>query len=1061
MLLLTCLFVGIGLVTAQTQKVTGVITSGEDGLPIVGASILVKGTTMGTITDIDGRFTLSNIPSSAKTLRVSYIGMQTQEVAIKPTVNVVLKADAQNLDEVVVVAYGTAKKGSITGSVASIKSDDMKKLPVTSFEKALQGLSPGLQISSTSGQPGSATQVRVRGIGSISASSSPLYVIDGVAIESKNLSKVANEDSYGTSANPLSNLNPNDIESISILKDASAASLYGSRAANGVIVITTKQGQNGKAKVNFKAQTSFSKLPTNGYNLLNGKEHYALYYGGFYSQNIKAFQKELEKTGKPLTEKEIKEAYQKASQEANVSTQNLYGRNPYNVPYPLDESMSLVDEAKLMIDTDWMNEVFRTGKSQEYDLGVNGGNKDMKYFISLGYLKQDGIVIASDFERYSGRANVSGKINPWFSMGINSTFSLTKQDTPVGGGGGASPLTNAMYLPNTIPVYNLDSNFKKQYDANGNVLYNFNNPIYNDMNVISFAQTDIYNTQTHRALLNPYAEFNIKGIRWRNSFSYDYINLDETQWYNSKHGNGAAANGRLYKYAIWNLTASFTSTLNYDFELLNDHHFNVLLGYEVNKSDYKRTYAQGTNFPAGGLIELNLAATPQKVGSITDKERLISYFGRLNYDYKNRYYVSLSARRDGSSRFAPGHQYGTFWSAGFNWRVNEEDFLKSYEWINDLKLRASYGTSGNNISDYLYGYQGLYSSGNNYNGGSGIAHDQLPNDGLTWEKSKSLNLGVDFGLFNHLSGSIEYYLKKSSALLLDKPLAGSTGLESVISNLGGMENSGIEFELHSSNIQTHSFLWKTDFNLSYNKNKITSYPQEQEIVGSKIRKVGYSLYEFYIQEWAGVDKATGAPLWYKDIKDNEGNPTGERETTSEYSKADRYKLGSALPSIFGAVNNTFSFKGFDISFLFTYSLGGKIYDGYEASLLNDGNKAGYQSIKEQLDYWSPSNINSKNPIFVPNNTSKSNSRSSRYLHDADFIKMKSINLGYTLPQELTKKIQINNIRLFASIENIFVWNLDKDFKGYDVELGGVQGYLNGSGTVPIPRTVLFGINIGF
>lgn len=387
--------------------------------------------------------------------------MQTQEVAVAPSLRVILKSDSEILDEVTVIAYGTAKKNSLTGSVATIKSSDMEKLPVTSFEKALQGLSPGLQIASVSGQPGSSTQVRIRGIGSMSASSTPLYVIDGVAIEAANLSEVANTSKYGTSANPLSNLNPNDIESITILKDASAASLYGSRAANGVILITTKQGKKGQAKVSFKAQMSSSKLPSGGYNLMNASEHYALYYGGFYNNNI----------AKGMSSEE-------ASAAANKSTQSMYGRNPYNVANPLDASGDLTSGAQLMIDTDWLDEVFRTGMSQEYDISVNGGNEKSKYFISMGYMNQEGIVIGSDFERYSGRANVSTEIKPWFSMGINSTFSLAKQNTPVGGGGGASPLTNGIFLPNAVPVYDLDENFQMQYDENGKPLYNFKNPIF-------------------------------------------------------------------------------------------------------------------------------------------------------------------------------------------------------------------------------------------------------------------------------------------------------------------------------------------------------------------------------------------------------------------------------------------------------------------------------------------------------------------------------------------------------------------------------------------------------
>ena len=640
--------------------------------------------------------------------------MQTQEVAVAPSLRVILKSDSEILDEVTVIAYGTAKKNSLTGSVATIKSSDMEKLPVTSFEKALQGLSPGLQIASVSGQPGSSTQVRIRGIGSMSASSTPLYVIDGVAIEAANLSEVANTSKYGTSANPLSNLNPNDIESITILKDASAASLYGSRAANGVILITTKQGKKGQAKVSFKAQMSSSKLPSGGYDLMNASEHYALYYGGFYNNNI----------AKGMSSEE-------ASAAANKSTQSMYGRNPYNVANPLDASGDLTSGAQLMIDTDWLDEVFRTGMSQEYDISVNGGNEKSKYFISMGYMNQEGIVIGSDFERYSGRTNVSTEIKPWFSMGINSTFSLAKQNTPVGGGGGASPLTNGIFLPNAVPVYDLDENFQMQYDENGKPLYNFKNPIFQDMNVISFAQTDKYATNTYRVLVNPYVDFNFYGVHWKTSLSYDYINLDETQWYNAEHGNGKAAQGRLYKYAIWNNTFGLTSTLNYNFNIKEDHHFSVLAGYEIYNKEYKRTYAQGTKFPIGGLTELNVAATPQEVGSVTDKERMLSYFGRLNYDYQNKYFASFSIRSDGSSRFAPGHRYGTFWSVGLNWRISEENFMKDITWLDDLKLRASYGTSGNKTSDYLYGYQAFYEGGANYNGESGFRHSQLANPDLS------------------------------------------------------------------------------------------------------------------------------------------------------------------------------------------------------------------------------------------------------------------------------------------------------------------------------------------
>lgn len=510
---------------------------------------------------------------------------------------------------------------------------------------------------------------------------------------------------------------------------------------------------------------SSSKLPSGGYDLMNASEHYALYYGGFYNNNI----------AKGMSSEE-------ASAAANKSTQSMYGRNPYNVANPLDASGDLTSGAQLMIDTDWLDEVFRTGMSQEYDISVNGGNEKSKYFISMGYMNQEGIVIGSDFERYSGRTNVSTEIKPWFSMGINSTFSLAKQNTPVGGGGGASPLTNGIFLPNAVPVYDLDENFQMQYDENGKPLYNFKNPIFQDMNVISFAQTDKYATNTYRVLVNPYVDFNFYGVHWKTSLSYDYINLDETQWYNAEHGNGKAAQGRLYKYAIWNNTFGLTSTLNYNFNIKEDHHFSVLAGYEIYNKEYKRTYAQGTKFPIGGLTELNVAATPQEVGSVTDKERMLSYFGRLNYDYQNKYFASFSIRSDGSSRFAPGHRYGTFWSVGLNWRISEENFMKDITWLDDLKLRASYGTSGNKTSDYLYGYQAFYEGGANYNGESGFRHSQLANPDLSWEKSKNFNVGLDFAVLNsRLHGSIDYYIKNSDELLLEKPLAGSTGLDIIMS----------------------------------------------------------------------------------------------------------------------------------------------------------------------------------------------------------------------------------------------------------------------------------------
>ena len=966
--------------------------------------------------------------------------MQTQEVAVAPSLRVILKSDSEILDEVTVIAYGTAKKNSLTGSVATIKSSDMEKLPVTSFEKALQGLSPGLQIASVSGQPGSSTQVRIRGIGSMSASSTPLYVIDGVAIEAANLSEVANTSKYGTSANPLSNLNPNDIESITILKDASAASLYGSRAANGVILITTKQGKKGQAKVSFKAQMSSSKLPSGGYDLMNASEHYALYYGGFYNNNI----------AKGMSSEE-------ASAAANKSTQSMYGRNPYNVANPLDASGDLTSGAQLMIDTDWLDEVFRTGMSQEYDISVNGGNEKSKYFISMGYMNQEGIVIGSDFERYSGRTNVSTEIKPWFSMGINSTFSLAKQNTPVGGGGGASPLTNGIFLPNAVPVYDLDENFQMQYDENGKPLYNFKNPIFQDMNVISFAQTDKYATNTYRVLVNPYVDFNFYGVHWKTSLSYDYINLDETQWYNAEHGNGKAAQGRLYKYAIWNNTFGLTSTLNYNFNIKEDHHFSVLAGYEIYNKEYKRTYAQGTKFPIGGLTELNVAATPQEVGSVTDKERMLSYFGRLNYDYQNKYFFSASYRRDGSSRFAPETRWGNFWSLGTSWRIDREEFMASTsDWLSALTLKMSYGAQGNDNLGTYYASKGLYTIVSNL-GENALVSDRMATPNLKWETNLNFNVGIDFSLFNNrFSGSFDFFTRRSKDLLYSRPIAPSLGYGSIDENVGALKNTGIEMVLNGTIINQNGWVWKLGMNLTHYKNKVTDLPlKDMPRSGVNKLQVGRSVYDFYMIEWAGIDPENGDPLWYKDEVDANKNPTGKRVTTNDYGSADYYYVDkSSLPKVYGGFNTSLSWKGFDLSAIFAYSIGGYIYNRDVTMILHNGSLEGRDWSTEILRRWTPDNRYTDVPA-LSTTSNNWNSASTRFLQNNSYMRLKNLTLSYNLPKQWISKLSLSSVQVYVQGDNLFTIHRNQ---GLDPEQGitGITYY-----RYPAMRTISGGINVSF
>ena len=986
--------------------------------------------------------------SSAKTLVVSFIGMKSQELDVKSNLHISLKPDTETLDEVVVVAYGAAKKNSLTGSVATVKSDALEKVPTASFEKALQGLSAGVQVESQSGQPGSVSQVRIRGIGSMSASSQPLYVIDGVPVSSKNISKVADEDSYGTSVNPLSNLNPNDIESISVLKDASAASLYGSRAANGVVMITTKQGASGQAKIEFKAQVSSSHLPSNGYDLMSSTEHYKTYYKGFYTQNI--------------SDGMTSEA---ASIAANASVQDMYKANPFNMANPFTGEGILASGAKAMINTDYLDELFKTATTQQYDLSISGGSDKSKYFISLGYMDQDGLAVGSDLSRYSARINVSSKIKPWAEIGVTSTMSVNEQNTPPGGGGGSSPLTNAFFVPNAISLYKLDNDFNKIYDEKGNPVYNYVNPVFNDMNTLAFSKMDIYNTKTHRALISPFIDLNIFGVHWRNSFSYDYTNMDEMRWYNPEHGNGAAVDGRLSKYAISDITSTFTSTLNYAFSLFNDHHIGLLAGYEAYKNTYSMLHAHATGFSNSEMIELSMASTPYETKSKKDHERMQSFFGRINYDFDNKYYLSASIRSDESSKFHPDHRRGTFWSVGGSWRLTQEEFLKDVEWLSNLKLKASYGTQGNDgildINGYVVyqPYLKQYSVTNN-NGDFSVVETYRGNKDLTWEKSKNLNIGLEAAFLNNrLKLETEYFLKKTSDMLYNMPYPISSGISYVPMNLLDMQNKGIEFTISATPIQTKDFIWNLSFNGTHYSNKILNLPEDKRENGiihgtaSLFRLMeGGSIYDLYTYEYAGVNPETGAAQWYMDEKDANGKVTG-RTVTEDYTQASKYELGSTLPDFQGGFSTDFAYKGIDLSIATNFQIGGKIYDSMYSSFMHAGSNIGSNWHKDILNAWTPENKNTNVPIM--DGAQNSNSQSSRFLINASFFNIRNISLGYTFPKEWMKAISASSARIYVSADNVALFSKRK---GMDPRQ---YAYGYSAANYSAIRTLSFGINLNF
>jgi TonB-linked SusC/RagA family outer membrane protein len=900
---------------------------------------------------------------------------------------------------------------------------------VTSVEKALQGSTPGLQVKTNSGQPGAAAEIRIRGVGSLNADANPLYVIDGVPVSASNYSEVADAD-YGTSTTILSTLNPNDIESITVLKDASAASVYGARAANGVVIITTKSGKRGEMKVDFKANRGYSDIAIERHDVLNASQYWKLYWDASYAE----------------------------LGDANLATDNtvsFLGVNPYNVDYPYNSEGNLVSGAELLYDADWRDAVYRIGDNQEYNLSASGGNESFNYFLSGGYSEQQGIVLASAFKRYTGKINLSSQVTDFLKIGSNTTLGYTDQDTPPGSGGAANPVRYSDIVANIYPIYLRDDEGNKIYDAAGNVKYDYQNPIVLDFNPLGISNMDIYNTQTGRALTSLFAEVNfLEDFTFKTLGSVDYVSLFETRYYNPLHGNGAGVDGRSVKYHTRDIRANVTNTLKWNRSFADMHTFDLTLGQEAATYRFDRITAGGTGFAFAGNDNLRAASTPVTTDSYYTEKTISSYFSILNYDLADKYYLSGSLRRDGSSVFGEDNKWGTFWSVGASWRVSQEGFMSGLGWLNNLKVRASYGTSGNdNIGRYES--LGLFGLGFDYGGQPGLQYTQLANALLRWEKNINFNVGVDFRVFNRLSVEADYYNRISEDLLFEQPISFTTGFDDIMSNLATMENRGVELRLISTNIAMENFTWTTDFNIAFNTNEITKLTQDEVIVGSKRWVEGQDRYQFYIQEYAGVNSATGAAMWYKDILDEDENVIG-RELTENYSEATRYEQGSALPDYFGGLTNTFSFKGLEFSFFFYYSMGGYLIDYTQQELMHDGGDPGQQLTTEVLDAWKEPGDVTDVPKFVIGNPSNSNGRSTRFLHDASYVRLRNISLSYTLPSEWTNTIKFRNVRVFAKADNIWTW------RAYD---GGVDPEQSFAGTsnynFPPVKTFSFGVNLGF
>ncbi|MCO7185092.1 TonB-dependent receptor [Tenacibaculum sp. XPcli2-G] len=1022
-------------VNAQEKKITGVVSDSAGPLP--GVSIVIKGTIKGAETDFDGNYTIS--AKTGDTLVYMFLGYAKVEkiVGESSTIDITMQEDANILDEVVVsVAYAAKKKKDIIGAVSVVSAKDLGDLKVTTVTEALQGTS-GLSLVNTSGQPGSSPTIRIRGVGSLQGNIDPLIIVDGAQF-----------------AGNLNSINFNDVESYSVLKDADAVSLYGNRGANGVIIIKTKSGVNtdGEGIIEINTSYGFSDKATDDYSYLNSEQILATSWQAIRNERL--------------------DQGDTAEQAAAFATSNLIGdlkANPYNIAEPIGVDGKLKSNAKLLYNTNYYDILTQNATRRDVSLVLRGGNDKTKYFVSGAFLDSDGFSLNSKFRRYTGRVNVSSEVKPWLTVGANSFVTISESNSPTQDGSTfANNIQYARSVSSIYPLYqrNPDGSFildplgNKQYDfAESRGFFGAYNPVAE-----TYGSPNLFERNTFN--FSPYitVKFNDK-LNFKSQFNYTNY-LYETNSFNNHFTDGEDAivnNRSSSKERNTTKTWNVINTLSYKNTFNDKHTLTALLGQEMYDRTYNRVNATSTGFIFEDLPELDNGATPTTVGSIIEKNRLYSFFGRLDYNFDEKYYFGTGVRRDASSIFAPDNRWGTFWSIAAGWSIYDE-FLKGSETVNSLKLRASYGTVGNQNINQQFTYINEYGLGFNLLTNPGFTPISLGNPDLKWETHNKLNVGLDFGFFNNrLYGSVEYYDNRVSDLLYLQVLAPSLGSEGAgidgngdprqlaeWKNFGELSNKGFELSLNSVNISNDKFRWTSSFSISTNKNKIEDIAQT-EPRGSFRWEKGRDRYEFFMREWAGVDPATGNPQWYKDVTANDGTVT--REKTSTYADATRYYTGkSALPDFEGALGTKFEYNGIDLALNFTYKFGNYVYNTDYASLMKARN-IGEQLSSSVLDAWQePGDVTD-----VPRLTTENDnfgSRSTRWLQKGDFIRLRNISLGYNLDQEMLDKLNIRRLRIYLSADNYWTWTKEDNIDDPEQAFNGITDNRS-----TVLKTISLGVNI--
>ncbi|MDX2306497.1 MAG: TonB-dependent receptor [Microscillaceae bacterium] len=1002
---------------AQTRTISGKVSDLESGQGLPGVSIFIEGTTTGTITDVDGNYSIT--AATGNVLVYQSVGYIAQKITLgtESTLNVTLTTDTQQLNEVIVIGYGIQEKRSLTGNIAKVSGATIENTAVPTFEQAIQGRAAGVFVESQNGKLGQGIKIRVRGASSLSAGSEPLYVVDGIPITSQS------QSSTSANTNPLADINFNDIESIEVLKDASAASIYGSRASNGVVLITTKKGKAGKTKLNINYFKGFSK-ETDRREFMNA-EQYATYFREA-AENAFALDPSFDYVS------------------FNEGRLQRYGAGD-----PDWESNN--------VDTDWQDEVFRTGEVDQIDVNASGGNDKTRFYIAGQYMDQEGILIGNRFQRLSGRINLDHTINKRLTVGMNLSLSRTENDRLSNDNAFSTPIQIVALSP-TTPVIDPRTGLLSGQLDNNTGLPNTNYPVY--YNPLLGLENGFYKAVVFRNIGNLFASFNIiKDLVFRSEIGVDILSQTEEAYYGSATSrNTGTPNGFGSNYYTLVTNYNTNNFLTYT-KILEKHTIEATGGMSYQQSNTDLNTVEGQNFVSDSYKTLFSAAQITAGTSRKTAFSFLSYFLRANYRFNEKYLISLSGRIDASSRFGKDNRYGFFPAASAGWVITEERFMENIKFLSFLKLRLSYGLTGNAEIDN-FASRGLFGS-SGYVGVPGQAPTQIENQNLKWETTAQTDIGLEFGLFNgRLTGELDYYIKKTSDLLLNVNIPGTTGFRTAIANVGKLENKGVEIVLNSQNF-VGEFTWSTSLNLAHNKNEVTDLDGQQLGDNDLNRAIeGQPIGVFFGREFAGADPDNGDALYVRNITNADGSI--DKSLTNDYNEAQNVVLGNPNPNWIGGITNTFSYKGFDLSIFFQGVFGNDIYNGGGQYMSASGSNGYDNQTLDQLRAWqNPGDITDvpEARLFFANGTNPS----SRYLSKGSYVRLKTLTFGYNFPQSIVSKIKMEKLRIYFSAQNLLTFT---DYEGWDPEVNadyqatninqGVDFY-----SAPQAKTISFGVNLGF